>query len=184
MAAEVQRVRIGSVEVDATIRQEHVAQAIVTSHPVELGADPADHVRSNPDTLTMDCVVSGTPLHAAPDIDPADPDALTPRIRRAYADLTRYKTDGELLTVRTSLRVYENMVITDLRVTREARTGVALAFTISLLAVRLVQNLIEVASADPRMKGKAKLGKQGTTPTKVEPPYASTLHRAFLGGRQ
>jgi Dit-like tail protein len=50
-----------SIVLDATVRQQHDATAEVTTHPVEEGADVADHVRRALDRLTIEGVVTNAP---------------------------------------------------------------------------------------------------------------------------
>jgi hypothetical protein len=47
---------------DATTREIHVAGSQVTTHPIEKGSDVADHVQVNQPRLTIEAVVSNTPL--------------------------------------------------------------------------------------------------------------------------
>lgn len=46
---------------DATIRETHTHTSTVTDHPVETGSNVADHIRPDPDSLTMDAHISNTP---------------------------------------------------------------------------------------------------------------------------
>lgn len=46
---------------DATIRETHTHTSTVTDHPVETGSNVADHIRPDPDALTMDAHISNTP---------------------------------------------------------------------------------------------------------------------------
>jgi hypothetical protein len=51
-----------TIEVDATIREEHSGTTTVTEYHVERGADVADHARSENDRITCDVVVTDTPI--------------------------------------------------------------------------------------------------------------------------
>lgn len=50
-----------TLTLDATVRESHVGESTVTDHPVERGSNVADHIRPDPDTLTMDAQISNTP---------------------------------------------------------------------------------------------------------------------------
>jgi hypothetical protein len=158
-------VLIDELEVDATIKQDHTAEAEVTEHPVEQGADPSDHIRRRADTLSLDCVISSTPLGPNTNDGLAVAEGLAPRVVDAYAYLRRAMDDGRLLTITTTLRVYQNMVLLSLRPSRDSKTGDALTFQAQFKQVRIVNNLrIEKPTTDLRVKGKTDLRKQPTTP--------------------
>src|SRR5690554_695200 len=53
------------VTFDATERDDHVSSAIVSEHPVEVGGNVTDHVRSENDTVSLDVVISNTPFTTA-----------------------------------------------------------------------------------------------------------------------
>lgn len=52
------------VEFDATMSENHDKVTEVTTHPVESGADIADHVRSLPTAFSCEVYVSNTPIEA------------------------------------------------------------------------------------------------------------------------
>jgi hypothetical protein len=47
---------------DQTVSEGHEATAEVTEHPVEKGSNVADHVRQNPQNLTLEMFVTNTPI--------------------------------------------------------------------------------------------------------------------------
>jgi hypothetical protein len=51
-----------SVAIDATVRQQHSAPSTVTDHPVETGANIADHIRPEADTLQIEGIISNAPI--------------------------------------------------------------------------------------------------------------------------
>ena len=54
--------KIGDIVIDASITETHVLENEITDHPVEQGANISDHSRPLPDSFTMECVVSNTPI--------------------------------------------------------------------------------------------------------------------------
>lgn len=56
-----------SLEIDATTSEQHEAANTVTDHPVEQGASISDHVRQNPNALTISGVISNTPVYLPKD---------------------------------------------------------------------------------------------------------------------
>lgn len=53
---------IGTVWIDAIVRESHGLKAAITRHAVEVGANPADHIRPIPPSVTLECFVSNTPI--------------------------------------------------------------------------------------------------------------------------
>lgn len=53
------------VSFDQTRSEQHEATAEVTDHPVETGSNIADHVRPQPQTLTLEVFVTNTPINDA-----------------------------------------------------------------------------------------------------------------------
>jgi len=56
----------GQVILDASVSENHVASAQVTQHQVETGPDVTDHIRPMPQKLTIEGVISNTPISAVP----------------------------------------------------------------------------------------------------------------------
>jgi hypothetical protein len=187
--------QIGSLVLDASVTENHQAEVEVTEHPVEAGANIADHTRAKPETLTIEGIVSNTPLNRTQTrrlvesmgvvIESSSVEdsvfGQPGHAEAAYATLRGLKDAGQLLTVVTGLRVYEDMVMTSLVIPRDARTGEALRFTASFKQVRLVKNktTTQVVAKEPKAKGKVKTGKQ---PTPEEIEAASAKGKEALGG--
>lgn len=57
-------VRIGELEIDAVLSETRQIGADVTSHPVEDGADISDHARPRLKAVSLECIVSNTPIKA------------------------------------------------------------------------------------------------------------------------
>lgn len=53
----------GTAQFDIVVSENLVYSSTITEFPVESGANISDHVRPNLDTLTLDVMVSNTPLH-------------------------------------------------------------------------------------------------------------------------
>jgi hypothetical protein len=57
----------GFLTLDASLREQHTGNSVITDHPVEFGANVADHIRAEPDMLVVEGIVSNTPLRAPND---------------------------------------------------------------------------------------------------------------------
>ena len=103
----------GAREFDASIEESHEADVDVTEFPVEEGADITDHLRPRPERITINGIVSNTPLTL-------DPRRLLPsssgRDITAYLKLKEIKDTGQLVSIVTSLRQYANMAIKSFKV--------------------------------------------------------------------
>lgn len=134
--------------------------AAVTEHPIEEGADVADHIRLLPKELRLEAVVTDSPIVFARTLsEPADrPDA-------AYAillDILDEKTPVDVITTRRS---YENMVLSNLSVTRTASDGDGMRFVMAFRQVRFVDTeTTEAVATKPasgdRAEGTTELGAQ------------------------
>ena len=169
--------KIDTLELDCSVSETHTRANEVTDHPVEKGANVSDHARSKPDMLTLEGIVSNTPLNkqqqqrivesrgvnitstSASDA----PAGAVGYAEQGYAKLSELMDKKTLITVVTALRTYENMILETLTVPRDARTGDALRFTGTFKQIRLVdvqKTTVTVATKTPRANKKQKLGTQ------------------------
>lgn len=156
------KARIGVVQLDASVQEQHSKAVEVPLHPVEAGADISDHVRPLPEELTINGVVSNHPVvllatlrAPSPIITPGFPSGervLQPptedRVEAAYAELRRVMDAGELVTVSTTLRDYSDMAIVGLQVSRDAQNGNVLNAQIALRQV-ILATVEQVAAPEP-----------------------------------
>jgi hypothetical protein len=137
---------------DAVVTETHSRSAQVTSHPVEQGADVADHVYIEPLHLTLECVVTNTPLatpatqnrNSRGEVSTVNGKVSLPfgagtytkavgaalqfsqdmlRPRDVYEALRKAFNEKSAFSVDTALEIYHSMVITALSVPREAGSG-------------------------------------------------------------
>jgi hypothetical protein len=62
MAVPPRHVTIGDVWIDVSVREGHELQAEVTEHPVESGANVADHIRPLPAAISIEGIVTNHPI--------------------------------------------------------------------------------------------------------------------------
>lgn len=177
--------QVQSIEFDCTERDAHDSSATITEHSMEEGADASDHVRPNLDRVTLDVVVSNQPIKVPKTQVPgltggvrgieferegivfAKAQALVfdeefDRVRSVYEELLGLKNRGQLCTVITSLREYENMVIERIGTIREAPTGHALVATVEAREMRIVRTEV-VETELPRATRRADRGRENPT---------------------
>lgn len=182
--------KIDTIELDASISESHVGEVEVTEHPVEQGANISDHARPKPETLSIEGVVSNTPvsrkqvLKIQNGIGSAESNADDVRFRpewaeSAYTKLRSLKDSGILVTVVTKLRTYTNMALKNLSVPRNAQTGEVLRFTAQFLQIKVVQNKsITLPVELPKTKPVEGRGKQVAKPAERPEAYRSGLKTA------
>jgi len=159
------------LSVDAIVTETFGTTATITKHPVEQGANPADHIRLEPETLRLDVVVSNTSPSETETLDPMAAEA-------AHAQLLAWQAAGALLDVPTTLGTRSSMAIQSVGAVRDAKTGGppgqtgGLRISLALEQIRIVQNKLvrTTVSADKRVGGKVKSGKRSTKETQPALP--------------
>lgn len=139
-------VPIGSrVKLDATLSQTHDRSIEAPDHPVEEGLNVTDHSRRNPDTLSVNGILTDTP------IDPSGKlGAFGVMRNRAHEELRKlngFFVKREPIFVATSTRVYEAMLIMQMSWVREQEQGNAIGVSLDLKEVRIV-NALQIPSID------------------------------------
>lgn len=115
-----------AIQFDASVSETHTNTAALTDHPVEDGADITDHIRLNPEELSMNVIVTNNPpiilasLRAQPVSGFADP---ATRAEDTHEFLRNYMEANVLVRITTTLREYRNMAITSMSVERNKDTS-------------------------------------------------------------
>jgi hypothetical protein len=138
-------IQIDGYIIDASLSESHTFESEVTDYPVESGASITDNVRPKPIVVSIEGVVSDSPIGpvaTARNNETASPDAELQFLpsEAALDKLLRIRDAREPITIVTSLKTFESMVLTNLDVPRDADTGHALKFTASFQQVILVTN--------------------------------------------
>lgn len=183
--------KIGTITLDASLKETHTGESDVTEHPVEQGANITDHVRPRPSQLTIEGVVSNTPINSTQQsrvVDvlgvPFETTSLSDQIQgvagyaeQAYAVLEEFRRNGTVLTVVTRLRTYDNMILSSLSIPRDKQTGDALFFTASFKQIILVtsRTVRIVVAKTTKAQGKNKAGVQVGKPATLSKSEGSTL---------
>ena len=94
---------IPSVVVDVVLTEQHTADNVVTSNPVEQGSPISDHVIVQPDVVEISAEVSN--------YDGNESQSLGERAKTAWQQLKKLRNDRNLLRITTHHETYENMAI-------------------------------------------------------------------------
>lgn len=161
---------------DCMVTERHGGKLVVTEHPVEVGAAVADHARKEPDELSLQGIISDTPilLNLAEDRQPSvSGGSPENRAQDAFEEFQRLQDTVALLTVTTETRDYENMVITSLSTVKDKTRRHILDINLSLREFRRasVETVDAPEPVEPAHKGKRK---QGRKQTKAAQPEVET----------
>lgn len=171
----VTKAQIGSITLDASVSEDHGSEADVTEHPVEAGADIADHVRVRSPRLTINGVISNTPISLF------NFGATRDRAVDTWQNLKDLQAQAARLDVVTTLETYPDMVIESLSTTRDAARGDSLHFTATLRQITTVESQT-VAAPSPKAPPTG-LGKKPAppAPSSVSESVISKLSRWAIG---
>jgi hypothetical protein len=111
---------IGGVFVDVVLSEEHESEMEIAEHPVESGAKISDHAWRLPRKVTLEGVVESS------------------RSVSAYEQLLSVQEKAEPFSVVTGLKVYSDMLIRRIGVTRDKEHSRVLKFECELQEVIIV----------------------------------------------
>lgn len=138
--------QIGTISVDATLEEIGTDLLQITEHPVEAGANITDHAFYRPAELVMHCGwtnakgalslltggIGGNQTFSGGSLIKDD------FVSSIYSQLLALQQSLQPFTVVTTIRSYNNMVITSLSLTRDQKTAQALMVTVTLRQIIIV----------------------------------------------
>lgn len=144
-----------SVAWDCTLTEGHGLSNDITDHAVEDGASVSDHIRRKPDMLTIEGLLTDSPLTG----DSTVVEFVPGRAAALYEQL-RQLAVGQVFTVATSIRDYDSMAIAALDVPVSLATGQGLRFSLHMKQIRIVRTkIVSLPTTNlPRAKPKQKTG--------------------------
>ncbi len=153
---EKPKAMIGTVTIDAAVSVKHSIASTPTRNPVEEGAKVTDHVELEPQAISIQGVISDTPLDfnilnsiAKGDLKSIGntfKDGAKSMLSKASRSIEQYQSimqiwkSREPIKVITGFKVYENMIITRFEVDQTATTGQAMHFSADLEEIRIVSS--------------------------------------------
>jgi hypothetical protein len=170
---------VGFIEFDLVLKESHEWKTSPTSNPIENGADITDHVIMEQDKLILNGYVTNSSI----DIDLASfiggtVAAYTPfgassilseaiykkpkKVLEAFQMLYKLKEAGKEVSIVTTIKVYKDMVISNISIPREPSDGDAIEVKIELVHIQKVDvEMVEVPKGIK--KGKTISKKTATT---------------------
>lgn len=143
---------VGAVKLDLILDEHHAQDAEVTENPLQDGRAVSDGIFLALRDGTLTGLVTNHSIKLAEEaaknlsvqnadslLDKAENFELENRARKVWEELLALQKRGELVTIVTSLEVYDNVAITHLETERDGDTGEALAIQIGFKQVQKVQ---------------------------------------------
>jgi hypothetical protein len=156
--------QLDTLVVDATLKATHGLKADVTDHTLDDGSDSADGIiKKNPEFRLSGVITARNSDGRATD---------------AYAKLEALL--GKPITVVTSIKKYENMVMNTLDVDQDARAGGVVPFSASFKGIRYARSQEIELIDDPRVKKKPNKGNQPTKPASEPVKNQSVAKKGIL----
>jgi hypothetical protein len=174
------KLKIATIDVDVCISESHETQCDITENPVEIGSTITDHVQVKPATLTIEGLVSDTPINYLTGVRNIFSDTLS---KKTYEELVAIQKARQPISVITGLKQYANMILKTLSVPRNADTGKALRFNATFQEILIVESSeITVAVTGKQFNKKVGTGKlTPETPTSGVLGSAGSILSALTG---
>ena len=201
--------RIGFLQLDATVNENHVRSSTITKNEIEDGSNVADNVVLNNEKFSIEGIISESPFpssdirdialqvqnvgfNALNDLVGSISGGLLPNtgstIKRIVA-LTQLETfwkNKVPFIVLTGLKRYENVLINNMSIPVTVKDGKSLRFKVDCEVVKIVESrtvsVPENFLKNPSAVAKQSFGKQGTAAASAnETSQGSILFKAFKG---
>jgi len=168
---------VGTVELDASLEELHTVEIENTQHPVERGADVTDHVRIRPLRVRVTGIVTNTPIEFLASLTNS-----SSRAEEADEALELIMRNQQLITVVTSLRQYENMILKRKEVPRSAQLGNVVRVTMELEEIIIVDSETVAAPTPvaPTAAAVSDLGKSAPPPNASAATSAASQQRSSV----
>ena len=138
----------GAIELDASISESHTSKNQVTKFPVEVGVDITDHVRRQPEEVTITGIVTDQPIFGVSRAGVIGPPLTAGRSLTLYQKVLKMVDEAQLISVVTSLRQYQNMVIESLEIPRNSKRSYAVEMKIQLREILTAQAQLDFGTTD------------------------------------
>lgn len=118
--------QIGPITIDVFSTEDHTRNNSITSYPIEDGSEITDHIRNEPISLNVTGMIES--------IDDGS------NILDIFNQLNELIDSKETFSVVTGLKVYENMFMNSLNISRNALNGGSLPISAKFTQIKKVQS--------------------------------------------
>jgi len=166
--------KIGAIAIQVAVEETHEDEMQVTEHPVERGAEIADHAFKRNPVVTIQCGWSNSDYAAL--LSTAEGTFFggalpsSEYIQLVYSQLLELQETARPFSVMTSMRIYDSMLFKSLVVKRDPRTGNALMAQATFKAVRIVDTRVTSLPARSDQAQPAKTAETENTGVKAALP--------------
>jgi hypothetical protein len=172
------------IVMDAALSEQHSFGAEVTEFPVEDGSNINDNVRPLPFSLRIDGFLSDFPLEGIAKLIPSS--SIIPRQTKGpkrsqneLEKLIKLRDQGRPIKVTTGLKIYENMVVESIDVSRDKSTASGIKLSLSLRQIKIVRTqtakLIAAENIGQNTVTEGPQAGKEATPEEASRSYALTL---------
>ena len=139
-----QTVFSGSTVITATVTMEESYEdaLVVTDHPVDVGTMMTDHSYRRPAEVHLRCGWSNSDLEAQSNLQQpsiqSGSGSTSDYVTAVYMQLLALQQSRTAFQLQTSIRIYDNMLMTSIGLTRDSKTSQALFVTVHCREVLFV----------------------------------------------
>ncbi len=184
-----------TLEFDCVTSETHEGVSVLTEHAVESGAPISDHKRHNPDRVSIEAIVTNTPLGVPPPSGYGSGDAITvsddkegagtvvlfsadfDRMGDVVDTLYRLRTENTPVTLSTRVLVYEDVQIISVTIPREPGDGDSFRLQIECQRVRVAVSRTVDSPAPREPRGSRTRNRGGQEAEGAEADRRSALQR-------
>lgn len=167
--------KIGIIDIDCRLSEEHNYESNVTRFPVEEGIDVTDNIQRRPITFSLSGIVTNSPVNFLGDLTTTGLLESGARTALAYERLKQIYRDSEIVDVRTTLETYVGYAMTSLSFPRSLNTGDGLFFNATFVEFQTVQSQFTLVDKAKDVSGKD---------TNIEKRVSSTKSGGSVTGSQ
>lgn len=156
---------IGGIQLDAVLSESHTNTVRLTKNPVEVGTDITDNAIIDPAKLSIVATVTDSPLGLASlgrivdfvtGLFGTSTSSNLTRSNAAFNALIQLQNEREPISIQTKLKLYENMIITNVSTQQDKDTSRIVELFISLEKLNIVNTEVTTLEADSLLEGVTK----------------------------
>lgn len=163
--------------VDCLLSDNHAYTSEITSFPAETGSDFSDNIRCEPIEVTIECLVSNTPIGWIA----TQRDTVSEPVSDAHGHMMKIYTDRKPVNLITSIGAFQNMALKSLSVPRNKDNNKeTYFFTATFVQIQTVTNKRAVRAATPMATPNTSTNKAPLVQTWTSSNVARQINTRFL----